>query len=125
MIRQSTSQLLSDMLEPAERPRDIHASKGPANLADSPKTLDPVLHNFIVIGEIANRLGVPLHEQHPEIPRVAIIGQRNVVARGYDIVDFRSLTETVEQDISQLIRAITQVIKQYPPTAEPRPESHP
>lgn len=120
MIRQLTSQLLSDMLERAERLRDIYASGSQEDLATSPKTLDSVLYNFIVIGEIANRLGVAFHERHPEIPWVAIIGQRNVVAHGYDIVDLCSLTETVEQDIPQLIHAIKQVIKQYPPTtAEP------
>ena len=125
MIRQTTSQLLSDMLVRAERLRDIYATKGPAKLGDCPQILDSVLYNFIVIGEIANRLGVAFHEMHPEIPWVAIIGQRNVVSHGYNILDLRSLTETVEQDIPHLIDTIKKVINQYPPTAEPPPEPHP
>ena len=119
MTRQSTSELLSDMLGRAERLRDIYAARGTASLAESPEILDSILYNFIVIGEIANRLGVLFHERHPEIPWIAIIGQRNVVAHGYDIVDYRSLTETVEQDIPQLIDALKRVMNQYTPTAEP------
>ncbi len=123
MIRRSASQLLSDMLERAERLRDIHASKEASRtLADSPAIVDAVLLNFIVLGEIANRLGEPFHERHPEIPWVAIIGQRNVIAHGYDIIDLRSLSETVEQDIPALIHALQQVLKQYPP---PPSEPHP
>lgn len=123
MIRRSASQLLSDMLGRAERLRDIHASKAASrDLDDAPEILDAVLLNFIVLGEIANRLGEPFHQQHPEIPWVAIIGQRNVIAHGYDILDLRSLRESVEEDIPLLIHALQQVLKQYPP---PPSEPHP
>lgn len=77
-----------------------------------------ILWHFIVIGEASLRLGVAFHEQHDTIPWRSIIDQRNVIAHGYDAIDWELLFALRKESLPNLIAEANKVLKLYPPPAE-------
>jgi uncharacterized protein with HEPN domain len=63
-----------------------------------------------IIGEAARRVSPDFQERHREIPWRDIIGQRNVLAHEYGMVDGRRLWHTAIQDVPRLIDAINQIL---------------
>ena len=48
-----------------------------------------------IVGEAANRVSSETQQKHPEIPWPQIIGMRNRLTHGYDVVDYDLLWDTV------------------------------
>lgn len=67
-----------------------------------PIVVDAVCRNIEIIGEAANRLGETYRAEHADVPWRSIIGARNVLIHGYDIVEPLILQEIVERDLSKL-----------------------
>ena len=76
---------------------------------------DAILYNFIVLGEVAMRLGSSFQETHPEVPWRQVIAQRNILAHGYDIIDADILARTIERDIPELISTVKRLLAEYGP----------
>ena len=55
-----------------------------------------------IIGEAAARVSIPTREKHDEIPWTNIVGMRNRLIHGYDMVDLNLLWDTSEIDLSPL-----------------------
>ena len=56
-----------------------------------------------VIGEAAAGVREPTRSQCPEIPWTQIVGMRNRLIHGYDVIDVDMLWNTITSDISPLI----------------------
>ena len=52
-----------------------------------------------IIGEAANRVSEETRLQHPDIPWAQIIGMRNRLIHGYDVIDHDLLWDTVTNDL--------------------------
>ena len=63
-----------------------------------------------ITGEAAAR--IPKNEQakYPKIPWAAIIGMRNNLIHGYDVLDLKILWDTVKDDLPQLIGELKKII---------------
>ena len=64
-----------------------------------------------MLGEAANRVSVPMREAQPRIPWAKIIGQRNVIAHGYAVIDHSRLYRTVTEDVPGLIAELEEIVK--------------
>ncbi len=62
-----------------------------------------------IIGEAATRVGVATRTRNPAIPWVQVVGMRNRLIHGYDVVDLDVLWQTVTDDIPQLVRDLENV----------------
>jgi len=80
--------------------------------------MDAVLWNFIVMGEICNRLGGRFHADYPDIPWMGVIGLRNVIAHGYDIVDWNIIGPVIKNDLPLLIKHAQRILDSYGPPPE-------
>ena len=58
------------------------------------KTQSAVLHQFLLIGEIAKRLGEPFKQAHPSIPWSAMARMRDKLIHHYRGVDLREIFKT-------------------------------
>lgn len=108
--------LLHDLLRHAERASDIYAKCGGRKSLEGDSTAqDAILWNLVVIGEISIRLGESFHVAHPEIPWRSVIAQRNVIAHGYDVLDWSRLIAVIEEDIPELAGRVRVLLDSFGP----------
>lgn len=62
-----------------------------------------------IIGEAANRVYQVTRRKYPEIPWPQIIGMRNRLIHGYDIIDYNLLWDTVANDLPPLIMSLEEI----------------
>ena len=63
-----------------------------------------------VVGEAAHRVSQAAREANPEIPWPQIIGMRNRLVHGYDVIDFDLLWDTVTDDLPPLVAALRKIL---------------
>jgi len=69
-----------------------------------------VLQKLSVIGEAAARLSADTWGRAPQVPWKEIIGFRNILIHGYDIVDDEIVWDIVEQYLPPLLVTVTQLL---------------
>ncbi len=65
-----------------------------------------------ILGEAANRVSLETQKRNSNIPWSQIIGMRNRLIHGYDVIDYDLLWDTVTNDLPPLIQALQQAIEQ-------------
>ena len=65
-----------------------------------------------IVGEAANRISQTTQQRHPEILWVQIIGMRNRLIHGYDVIDLDVLWDTITDDLPPLIAALEELTDQ-------------
>ena len=112
MIRHDDRVSLKQMLDHACEARDLSQGRSRTDLA-ADRTLQLALTRLVeVIGEAANRVSESTRERHPQIPWLEIIGMRNRLIHGYDVVDLNLLWDTIEIDLPKLIQQIKRVLQE-------------
>jgi len=64
-----------------------------------------------IVGEAANRVSDATRQAHPNIPWPRIIGMRNRLVHGYDVIDYDLLWDTVTSDMPPLIAALERIVE--------------
>jgi uncharacterized protein with HEPN domain len=72
---------------------------------------DAVIHQIQIIGEAGRNASDDFQEQHPEIPWSKMIGMRNKIVHDYSQVDIQVAWDTAKNDIPQLKRALSKLLK--------------
>jgi uncharacterized protein with HEPN domain len=62
-----------------------------------------------IIGEAASRVTGKTRNQYPAIPWAQIIGMRNRLIHGYDVIDEDILWQTITKDIPSLINILKKI----------------
>lgn len=68
--------------------------------------VDAVIRNFQVIGEAARRVPIELQARHPEIPWAQMMGMRNVIVHGYDVIRLDIVWRTIQENLPPLIEPL-------------------
>ena len=63
-----------------------------------------------IVGEAAHRMSSDTREKHPQVPWPQIIGMRNRLIHGYDVIDLDLLRDTVTHDLPPLTMALEQIV---------------
>jgi uncharacterized protein with HEPN domain len=63
-----------------------------------------------IVGEAAARVSPETRLRHPEIPWPAMVGMRNRLIHGYDMVDWAVLQSTISVDLPQLVSALDAIL---------------
>ena len=64
-----------------------------------------------IVGEAANRVSQATRQKYPEIHWPQIIGMRNRLIHGCDVIDYDLLWNTVTDDLPPLITALKDIIE--------------
>ena len=59
-----------------------------------------------IIGEAANRVSAETQQKEPGIPWAQIVGMRNRLIHGYDVIDYDLLWDTITVDLPPLISSL-------------------
>jgi uncharacterized protein with HEPN domain len=65
-----------------------------------------------IVGEAANRVSIVTRKRTPRIPWSEIIGMRNRLVHGYDVIDLDLLWDTVTSDLPPLIATLQKSMKE-------------
>jgi uncharacterized protein with HEPN domain len=102
---------LWDMLEAARETRLLLQGYTLEKLLADARTRRALERTLEVLGEAANRVSMQMREVHTRIPWAKIIGQRNIIAHGYAVIDHSRLFRTVTQDLPGLIDDLERIVK--------------
>jgi uncharacterized protein with HEPN domain len=98
------------MLEYAREATGLMRGKTRADL-DADRALGlATLRCLEIVGEAASHIPESVRRQHPQIPWPQIIGTRNRLVHGYDLVDYDIIWSTVTEDLPPLITELQKII---------------
>ena len=101
---------LRDMLDHAREALDLLGDTSREGLRDH-RVLQLALTRLVeIVGEAANRVSGATRQAHLDIPWPRIIGMRNWLAHGYDVIDYDLLWDTVTTDLPPLIAALERIL---------------
>ena len=110
MPRHDPQVRLQHMLEYAREAVGLMRDKKRADL-DTDRTLGlATLRCLEIVGEAASHIPESLRQQHPQIPWPQIIGTRNRLVHGYDLVDYDIIWSTVAEDLPPLIAELEKIV---------------
>lgn len=99
--------LIEDIRKACEELAVFLEGKDSSNLEEDRGLQLIVEREFEIIGEAMNRLQRADEEAFAKITHGhRIIGTRNILAHGYDIIDHRILWDAFQQDIPQLLKEL-------------------
>jgi len=73
-----------------------------------------ILRCLEIVGEAASRIPVAMRRRNPKIPWPQIIGMRNRLIHGYDIVDYDIVWRTVTEELPPLIAELEKILSPGP-----------
>ena len=114
MSRRDDTVFLVDMLNHA---REAVELLGNTSLDDlmSDRVTELALRKLVeIVGEAASRTSATTQERHPEIAWSQIIGVRNRLVHGYDVVDLRILRNIVQSDLPPLVEQLASIVGKGP-----------
>ena len=109
MLRDIAS-ALEDILEAIERIGRYTSGSSRALLQADVKSLDAVLRNIEVIGEVAKQLPDGVREQHPEIEWEKIIALGEAVLDRYFAVDVDLVWDVIQNDLPVLKPKLQEIL---------------
>jgi len=80
---------------------------------------DALLHNFIMLGEAANRITRDFAAAYPDIPWSQVAGLRHRLVHDYDEVNYDVLWEAMTVEVPSLLRRIKSIVDELPPVKRP------
>jgi len=105
---------LWDMLDTARETIALMEGFTLAKLLADGRTRRALERTLEVLGEVASRVSARTRNRHPDIPWSQIVGQRNVIAHGYAVLDYSRLFETVTRDLPGLVERLEAILERLP-----------
>ncbi len=105
----SDQKLLLDMIDSIETIFSYEITSLEDLEADE-KTQDAVMFNLIIMGEAANGLSDDFTEKHNDILWNKIIGTRNIIVHGYDMIKLSIVWDIIKIDLPKLIDQLRSLI---------------
>jgi uncharacterized protein with HEPN domain len=112
MSRRESAVPLRHMLDHAREAHAMIESRARSDL-DTDRMLNLSLVRLLeIVGEAANRTTKEDRKRYPQIPWPKIVGLRNRLIHGYDLVDFDVLWQIVKEDLPSADQELEQILKQ-------------
>ncbi len=110
MKRRDDLVCLKDMLSHSLEAVEILGDMGREDLARS-RVMQLALTRLVeIVGEAANRVPDSMRQTCPAVPWLQIIGMRNRLVHGYDVIDYDLLWNTITCDLPPLIAQLESIL---------------
>lgn len=112
MSKGDDSLSLKDMLSHAREAVELLGNSSREELGRN-RVIQLALTRLVeIVGEAANRVSEETRKANPKIPWPQIIGMRNRLIHGYDVIDFDLLWDTVTDDLPPLIATLQEIVRE-------------
>ena len=112
MSKRKVALLLSDIIDSAQKILSYTEDLSYNDFISDTKTIDAVIRNFEIIGEVTNRLPDELKDKSPVVDRYKIRGFRNRIVHDYAGIDY-SIVWTIRTDtLPKLITAVRELLNE-------------
>lgn len=101
---------IEEMINAAERARELTASVTLDELENDTLRRDALLWNFTVLGEAATKVSEELKVQHPDVGWRRPADTRNRIIHGYWSIDLEILYTTANDQLGGLVKALRSVL---------------
>jgi len=102
---------LRDMLSHSREASELMADSSLEELGRN-RVIQLALTRLVeIVGEAANRVSPATRDASPNIPWPQIVGMRNRLVHGYDVIDLDLLRRTIKEDLPPLIAALQEVLQ--------------
>jgi uncharacterized protein with HEPN domain len=102
---------LRDMLDHAGEAVELLGDSTKEDLGNNRMMQLALTRLLEIVGEAAKRVSTSTKQKNTDIPWNQIIGMRNRLIHGYDIIDYDLLWDTVNFDLPPLILSLQKIIK--------------
>lgn len=110
MSRDDPQVRLHHMLAYAREAVELMRNRERADL-DTDRSLGLAIIRCVeIVGEAAGRVPVAIRRRYSKVPWAQIIGMRNRLVHGYDIVDYDIVWSTVTRDLPPLISELEKLL---------------
>lgn len=108
--RREIKNLLEDIYSAAAKITTYTKDMSFDDFMQDDKTIDAVVRNFEIIGEVSNRIPDDFKTEHPEIEWRRIVGYRNRIIHEYFGVDYENVWRIKNENIPVLQEFIKQIL---------------
>jgi len=109
MSKRPISLLLSDMLDAIDRIEQYTKEMTFDEFSKDQKSIDAVVRNLEIIGEVANRLPDDFKEKHSSVEWYKVVGLRNRIIHEYFGIDLQIIWQIVHADLPSLRQTLSQI----------------
>jgi len=110
MLPERDAGSMEDMLRYAREALDASRGRSRADLDDD-RFFNLGLQRLVeIIGEAAARVSPQTRAHYPHIPWQDIVGMRNRLIHGYDVVDSELLWDTIVNDLPPLVAELRKMV---------------
>ncbi len=98
------------ILEAIERIRQYTSGMTFDQFCTDSRTMQAVLHNFMIIGEATRHIPDSVQQAYSAIPWSEMRDMRNIIAHEYDNVDYWVVWDTIQEDLPGLPSLLQHVL---------------
>ena len=114
MSRRDDTVFLVDMLNHASEAVELLGNASSKDLTSDRVTALALRKLVEVVGEAASRVSPATRQRHPEIAWAQIVGVRNRLVHGYDVVDLTILRDIARNDLPPLVERLRSIVREGP-----------
>src|SRR4030043_54564 len=99
MSKRPINLLLNDILESIDKVEQYTKEMSFDEFSNDQKSIDAVVRNLEIIGEVANRLPDDFKEKHSSVEWYKVVGLRNRIIHEYFGIDLQIIWQIVHADL--------------------------
>ncbi len=110
MSKRPIDLLLNDIRQAIDRIEQYIKNLSFDAFSDDQKSVDAVVRNLEIIGEVANRLPDEFKEKYSEIEWYKVVGLRHRIVHEYFGIDLEIIWQILQKDLPELRQKITRIM---------------
>ena len=110
MSKRPIDLLLNDIRQSIDRIEQYIKNLSFDAFSDDQKSVDAVVRNLEIIGEVANRLPDEFKEKYSEIKWHKVVGLRHRIVHEYFGIDLEIIWQILQKDLPELRQKITRIM---------------
>ena len=110
MSRSDETIAVRHMIEAAQKAMRFASDRSRADLESDELLALGLVRLLEIVGEAATRVTQTTRDRHTAVPWAQVVGMRNRLIHGYDVIDLDVLWQTITEDLPPLVRELERML---------------